>query len=74
MEALMNTRILAAFAATLAAVTMAGCENMTRQEKAVATGAVVGGVVGSAATDGSTLGTVGGAVAGGVIGNEVSKR
>jgi osmotically inducible lipoprotein OsmB len=70
----MKTRILAAFAATLAALSMAGCESMTRQEKAVATGAVVGGVVGSAVSDGSTLGTVGGAVAGGVIGNEVSKR
>jgi osmotically inducible lipoprotein OsmB len=71
----MKTRILAAVAATaLAAFSMAGCENMTRQEKAVATGAVVGGVVGSAATDGSTLGTVGGAVAGGVVGNEISKR
>jgi osmotically inducible lipoprotein OsmB len=74
LEAIMKTRILAAFTATLAAVTMAGCENMTRQEKATAAGAVVGGVVGSAATDGSTLGTVGGAVAGGVIGNEVGKR
>ena len=70
----MKTRIQAAIAATLAALAMAGCENMTRQEKAVATGAVVGGVVGSAGSDGSTLGTGGGAVAGGVIGNEVSKR
>lgn len=70
----MKMRISAALAAIVAAAAMAGCENMTRQEKAVATGAVVGGVVGSAATDGSTLGTVGGAVAGGVVGNEVAKR
>lgn len=70
----MNTRMQAAMAAMVAALAIAGCENMTRQEKGIAAGAVVGGVVGSAATDGSTLGTVGGAVAGGVIGNEVAKR
>ena len=64
----------AALLATFAALSLAGCETMTRQEKGMAAGAVVGGVVGSAATDGSTLGTVGGAVAGGVIGKEVAKR
>ena len=68
----MRARIV--LATTLAALALGGCENMTRQEKATAAGAVVGGVVGSAATDGSTLGTVGGAVAGGVIGHEVGKR
>src|SRR5690349_6427411 len=70
----MKMRISAALAAIIAAGSLAACDTMTRQEKAVATGAVVGGVVGSAATDGSTLGTVGGAVAGGVVGNEVAKR
>jgi osmotically inducible lipoprotein OsmB len=70
----MKMRISAALAAIIAAGTLAGCENMTRQEKAVATGAVVGGVAGSALTDGSAVGTVGGAVAGGVVGNEVAKR
>jgi osmotically inducible lipoprotein OsmB len=70
----MKMRIHAALAAILAAGALAGCENMTRQEKAVATGAVVGGVAGSALTDGSAVGTVGGAVAGGVVGNEVAKR
>jgi osmotically inducible lipoprotein OsmB len=70
----MSIRTSAAIAAILAGVSLAGCENMTRQEKAVATGAVVGGVAGAALTDGSALGTVGGAVAGGVIGNEVDKR
>lgn len=70
----MNTRMQAAIATMLGAMALAGCENMTRQEKGMAAGAVVGGVVGSAATDGSTLGTVGGAVAGGAIGNEVAKR
>ena len=70
----MKMRIPAALAALLAAGALAGCDTMTRQEKAVATGAVVGGVVGSAATDGSAIGTVGGAVAGGVVGNEVAKR
>jgi osmotically inducible lipoprotein OsmB len=70
----MDKRISAALAAIVAAGTLAACDTMTRQEKAVATGAVVGGVVGNAATDGSSLGTVGGAVAGGVVGNEVAKR
>ena len=70
----MNKRIPAALAAILTAGALAGCESMTRQEKAVATGAVVGGVAGAALTDGSALGTVGGAVAGGVVGNEVGKR
>jgi osmotically inducible lipoprotein OsmB len=70
----MKMRIPAALAAIVAAGALAGCENMTRQEKSVATGAVVGGVAGAALTDGSALGTVGGAVAGGVVGNEVAKR
>jgi len=61
-------------AATLAALALAGCSGMTRQEKDVAVGAAVGGVVGNAVTGGSTAGTVGGAVVGGVVGNEVSKR
>ena len=70
----MNTRIQAAVLAAVAALSLGACSSMTRQEKAVATGAVVGGVVGHAVTDGSTLGTVGGAAVGGVVGNEVSKR
>jgi osmotically inducible lipoprotein OsmB len=70
----MNIRTQAAIAAAIAAMSLAGCSSMTRQEKAVATGAVVGGVVGHAVTDGSTLGTVGGAVIGGVAGNEYQKR
>jgi osmotically inducible lipoprotein OsmB len=70
----MKMRICAVITAIVAAGTLAGCENMTRQEKAVTTGAVVGGVAGAAITDGSALGTVGGAVAGGVVGNEVAKR
>ena len=70
----MNTRMHAALAATVAALSLAACSSMTREEKATAAGAVVGGVVGHAVTDGSTLGTVGGAVAGGAIGHEVGKR
>jgi osmotically inducible lipoprotein OsmB len=70
----MKMHISAALAALVAAGALAGCDTMTRQEKAVATGAVVGGVAGSALTDGSAVGTVGGAVAGGVVGNEVAKR
>lgn len=60
--------------ATIAAIALAGCADMTRQEKDVAVGAAVGGVVGNAVTGGSTAGTVGGAVVGGVVGNEASKR
>lgn len=67
-------RTQAAILAVVAALSLGACDTMTRQEKGIATGAVIGGVVGSAATDGSALGTVGGAVAGGVIGNEVAKR
>lgn len=69
----MDTRKQAAIAAAVAALTLGGCADMTRQEKGAVAGAAIGGVVGSAATDGSTLGTVGGAVAGGIIGSEVGK-
>ena len=54
----MKIRIQAALAAIIAAGALAGCENMTRQEKSVATGAAVGGVAGAALT----------------VGNEVAKR
>jgi len=54
---------------TLAA--LAGCANMTSQQKNTAIGAAVGGVAGSALTNGSGLGTVGGAAVGGVIGNQI---
>jgi osmotically inducible lipoprotein OsmB len=70
----MRTRIQASIAATLFALLMGGCADMSRQEKGTIAGAVVGGVAGSALTGGSTGGTVGGAVVGGVVGHEVSKR
>ena len=60
--------------AAAAAFALAGCADMTPQEKGAAVGAVAGGVVGAAVTDGSTVGTVGGAVAGGVIGHEYKRR
>ena len=69
----MNKRIPIVLAVALAAGGLAGCENMTRQERSVATGAVVGGVAGNLLTD-SAAGTIGGAVVGGVIGNEVGER
>lgn len=68
----MKSRIAAPVAAAVFAFALAGCENLTRQEKGAVAGAVVGGVVGNAATK-STGGTVVGGVVGGVIGHEVAK-
>jgi osmotically inducible lipoprotein OsmB len=70
----MKTRIQAAIALSIAALSLGACSSMTREEKGAVAGAVVGGVVGNAVTDGGTAGTVGGAVVGGVVGHEVAKR
>ena len=70
----MKNRTQASIAATLVALTLAGCSGMTREEKSTVAGAAIGGVAGSALSGGSTAATVGGAVAGGVIGHEVGKR
>lgn len=59
--------------AALTVASLAGCANMTAQEKNTAIGAAVGGVAGSALTGGSAAGTVGGAAVGGVIGHEVKR-
>jgi osmotically inducible lipoprotein OsmB len=64
---LIATGIVAAFG-------LAGCENMSSEEKGTVGGAVVGGALGSAATGGSTIGTIGGAVGGGVLGREAGKE
>jgi osmotically inducible lipoprotein OsmB len=58
----------------VAALGLAGCENMSSQEKGTVGGAVLGGAVGSAATGGSTVGTIGGAVGGGFLGREAGKE
>jgi osmotically inducible lipoprotein OsmB len=58
----------------VAALALAGCENMSSEEKGTLGGAVVGGAVGSAATGGSTIGTIGGAVGGGYLGREAGKE
>jgi len=55
-----------------AALGLAGCAGMTRQEKGTATGAVIGGVAGNI-VGGGLLGTAAGAAVGGVIGHEVTK-
>jgi osmotically inducible lipoprotein OsmB len=60
--------------ALLAAVAMAGCAGMNRQERNTTTGAVIGGVTGAVITDGSPAGAAVGAVVGGVIGHEVDKK
>jgi osmotically inducible lipoprotein OsmB len=55
------------------ALGMAGCSNMSRQDRDTAVGAGVGAVAGSVLTGGSPVGTVGGAAVGGVVGNQVGK-
>jgi osmotically inducible lipoprotein OsmB len=68
------SRSLMATAALAAALGLAGCENMSSEEKGAVGGAVVGGAVGSAATGGSTIGTIGGAVGGGVLGHHAGRE
>jgi len=70
----MKSRIQASLAATVAALALGACANMTHEEKSTVAGAAIGGVAGSALTGGSTTGTLGGAVVGGVVGHEVGKR
>jgi osmotically inducible lipoprotein OsmB len=53
---------------------MAGCAEMSTQQKDTAIGAGAGALVGGVLTGGSALGVVGGAAVGGVIGNEVGKK
>ena len=67
-------RFLIAAGILAGAIGLAGCENMSSEEKGAVGGAVVGGAVGSAATGGSTIGTIGGAVGGGVLGHEAGRE
>jgi osmotically inducible lipoprotein OsmB len=73
-ELQMKTRIQASIAATLFALVMGGCADMSREEKGAIAGAVVGGVVGHEVSHGSGVGTAAGAAVGGVVGHEVGKR
>ena len=66
------TQRISAAVLLLAALGLAGCAGMTRQEKGTATGAVIGGVAGNV-VGGGPLGTAAGAAVGGVIGHEVTK-
>lgn len=59
--------------AVLLVFAVAGCANMTPQERNTAIGAGVGAVTGSVLTGGSAIGTVGGAAVGGVIGNQIKR-
>lgn len=59
--------------AALALASLAGCANMSAQDKNTAIGAAVGGVAGSALSGGSATGTVGGAAVGGFIGHEIKR-
>jgi osmotically inducible lipoprotein OsmB len=65
---------LAAAATTVAALSLAGCANLTPREQNTALGAAVGGVAGSVLTGGNAVGTIGGAVVGGVVGNRSTGR
>lgn len=56
------------------ALGLAGCADMSQQQKHTAIGAGAGAAVGAALTSGSAGGTVGGAVVGGVIGNQTGKN
>jgi osmotically inducible lipoprotein OsmB len=53
------------------ALGMAGCSNMSKQDRNTAIGAGAGAVIGGALTGGSAVGAVGGAAVGGVVGNQV---
>ena len=59
--------------AAAALIILAGCADMTHQERGTATGAVIGGVAGNVIGGGGVLGTAAGAAVGGVIGHEVTK-
>ncbi|AFH91984.1 TPA: osmotically-inducible lipoprotein OsmB [Providencia stuartii] len=72
----MNTtskRIMTFTLATLIAISVSACSNMSKRDKNTAVGAGVGAVGGAILTGGSALGTVGGAAVGGIIGNQVGK-
>lgn len=59
--------------ATATLLGLAGCADMSTQDRNTAVGAGVGAVGGAVLTGGSAVGAVGGAVVGGVIGHEVGK-
>lgn len=58
------------------AVSLAGCQNMSKQDVGVVTGGAIGGLVGSAfgGGQGKVLMAVGGAIAGAVIGGMIGKN
>ena len=62
------------FVIGLVFLSLAGCANLTPEEKCTAGGAAIGGVAGSVLSNQSGVGTVGGAVVGGVIGHEAGKK
>jgi osmotically inducible lipoprotein OsmB len=67
------TRILLA-AIAAAGLALAGCSNMSPQDRNTAIGAGAGAVGGAVLTGGSAVGTIGGAAVGGVIGHEVGRK
>jgi osmotically inducible lipoprotein OsmB len=71
----MKTILRLALGATTAAtlIGLAGCADMSANQRGTAIGAGAGAVGGAILTGGSAIGTLGGAAVGGVIGNEVTK-
>jgi osmotically inducible lipoprotein OsmB len=64
-------RFTTSILASLLAVALCGCADMSSRQKSAAIGAGIGGVAGAVLTHGSAFGTVGGAAIGGVIGHGV---
>ncbi|MEO8401329.1 MAG: RT0821/Lpp0805 family surface protein [Gammaproteobacteria bacterium] len=69
-------KILSAFVALIASISLAGCENMNKQDVGTLSGGVIGGLVGSQFGQGSgKLVAVGaGALAGAFIGGAIGKN
>jgi osmotically inducible lipoprotein OsmB len=64
-------------AATAAALGLAGCSSVSKQDVGTGVGAVAGGLAGHALfgnTAGTVIGAAGGAVAGNIIGKKMDKK
>lgn len=62
-----------ALAAALLALGLAGCGNLSTQDKSTIVGAGVGAAGGALLSGGGAAATVGGAAVGGIVGHEVGK-
>lgn len=62
-----------ALAAALLAVGLAGCGNLSSQDKSTLAGTGIGAASGAILSGGGAAATIGGAAVGGIIGHEVGK-